>query len=227
MSSKPVNVNDFKELARSSLPKTYYDFYAGGAEDEHTLRENIRAFHSITIRPRVLVDVSQIDISTTVFGHRISVPILVAPTSAHMLAFHEGELATARAAASAQAIKEVAASCDAVRFFQLYVFKRCDITDLIVQRAETCGYKAIVVTLDTPWLGRREADMKNNRVSMLHISCIVCIPFAGMIAYPKKNLEGLMSVEINSEPGVQLNFCKSNCGRIFILERYKVVKMNH
>ncbi|XP_022998200.1 peroxisomal (S)-2-hydroxy-acid oxidase GLO4-like isoform X1 [Cucurbita maxima] len=198
MSSEPVNVNDFKELARSALPKMYYDFYAGGAEDEHTLRENIRAFHSITIRPRVLVDVSQIDMSTTILGHRISAPILVAPTSAHMLAFHEGELATARAAAAAQtimvlsysstrSIEEVASSCDAVRFFQLYVFKRRDITALIVQRAERCGYKAIVVTVDTPWLGRREADMKNK-----------------MVAYPKKNLEGLMSVEINSEPGVQL-----------------------
>ncbi|XP_022998202.1 peroxisomal (S)-2-hydroxy-acid oxidase GLO3-like isoform X3 [Cucurbita maxima] len=193
MSSEPVNVNDFKELARSALPKMYYDFYAGGAEDEHTLRENIRAFHSITIRPRVLVDVSQIDMSTTILGHRISAPILVAPTSAHMLAFHEGELATARAAAAAQtimvlsysstrSIEEVASSCDAVRFFQLYVFKRRDITALIVQRAERCGYKAIVVTVDTPWLGRREADMKNK-----------------MVAYPKKNLEGLMSVEINSD----------------------------
>ncbi|XP_022148294.1 peroxisomal (S)-2-hydroxy-acid oxidase GLO4-like [Momordica charantia] len=198
MSSEPMNVNDFKELARQALPKMYYDFYAGGAEDQHTLRENIQAFHKITIRPRVLVDVSKIDMSTTILGYRISAPIMVAPTAAHKLAYHEGELATARAAAAAKtimvlsysatsSIEEVASSCDAVRFFQLYVFKRRDITTLLVKRAERSGYKAIVLTADTPRLGRREADIKNK-----------------MIAPPVKNLEGLVSVEINSDQGSKL-----------------------
>ncbi|XP_022980630.1 peroxisomal (S)-2-hydroxy-acid oxidase GLO4-like isoform X5 [Cucurbita maxima] len=198
MSSEPVNVNDFKELARLKLPKMYYDFYAGGAEDEHTLRENIQAFCRIMIRPRVLVDVSQIDMSTTILGHRISAPILVAPTAGHKLAFHEGELATARAAAAAKtimilsysstcSIEEVASSCNAVRFFQLYIFKRRDISALLVQRAERFGYKAIVLTADTPRLGRREADIKNK-----------------MIAPPMKNLEGLMSIDVNSDQGSKL-----------------------
>ncbi|XP_038880942.1 peroxisomal (S)-2-hydroxy-acid oxidase GLO4-like isoform X1 [Benincasa hispida] len=198
MSSEPVNVNDFKELARLALPKMYYDFYAGGAEDEHTLRENIQAFYRITIRPRVLVDVSKIDMSTTILGHRISTPMLVAPTAAHKLAFHEGELATARAAAAANtimvlsysstcSIEEVASSCNAVRFFQLYIFRRRDISALLVQRAEKFGYKAIILTVDTPRLGRREADIKNK-----------------MIAPPVKNLEGLISINVNTDQGSKL-----------------------
>ncbi|KAA0053522.1 peroxisomal (S)-2-hydroxy-acid oxidase GLO4-like [Cucumis melo var. makuwa] len=198
MSSEPVNVNDFKELARLALPKMYYDFYSGGAEDEHTLRENIQAFYRITIRPRVLVDVSKVDMSTTILGHHISAPILVAPTAAHKLAFHEGELATARAAAAVKtimvlsysstcSIEEVASSCNSVRFFQLYIFKRRDISALLVQRAERCGYKAIILTVDTPRLGRREADIKNK-----------------MIAPPVKSLEGLISIDVKSDQGSKL-----------------------
>ncbi|CAK9324768.1 unnamed protein product [Citrullus colocynthis] len=194
-SSEPVNVEEFKELAKLTLPKMYYDFYAGGAEDEHTLRENIQAFQRITIRPRVLVDVSQIDTSVTILGHHISAPILVAPTAAHKLAFYEGELATARAAAAAKtimvlsyssscSIEEVASSCNAVRFFQLYVFKRRDISRQLVERAERFGYKAIVLTADAPRLGRREADIKNK-----------------MIAIPEKNLEGLITIDVSSDQG--------------------------
>ncbi|XP_038897026.1 peroxisomal (S)-2-hydroxy-acid oxidase GLO4-like [Benincasa hispida] len=195
ISYEPVNVEDFRELARLALPKMYYDFYAGGAEDEHTLRENIQAFQRITIRPRILVDVSQIDTSTTILGHRISTPILVAPTAAHKLAFHEGELATARATAAAKtimvlsysstcSIEEVASSCNAVRFFQLYIFRRRDISRQLVERAERFGYKAIVLTADTPRLGRREADIKNK-----------------MIAIPEKNLEGLISIDVGCDRG--------------------------
>ncbi|CAK9324770.1 unnamed protein product [Citrullus colocynthis] len=170
----------------------YYDYYAGGAEDQHTLRQNMQAFYRITIQPRILVDVSKIDMSTMILGYRISAPIMVAPTGAHKLAYHEGELATARAAAAAKTImvlsytssysmQEVASSCNAILFFQLR-----DISTLLVQRAERFGYKAIVLTADTPRLGRREADIKNK-----------------MITPPLKNLEGLLSikVEVDSDKG--------------------------
>ncbi|XP_050939803.1 peroxisomal (S)-2-hydroxyacid oxidase GLO4-like isoform X2 [Cucumis melo] len=147
----------------------------------------------LKIQPRILVDVSKIDMSTTILGYRISAPIMVAPTGSHKLAYHEGELATARAAAAAKTImvlslassysmEEVASSCNAIRFFQLYVFKRRDVSTLLVQRAERFGYKAIVLTADTPRLGRREADIKNK-----------------MIAPPQKNLEGLLSVKVEVE----------------------------
>ncbi|OIT19154.1 peroxisomal (s)-2-hydroxy-acid oxidase glo3 [Nicotiana attenuata] len=90
MAGEPVNVNEFQELAKQALPKMYYDFFAGGAEDQYTLNENIEAFRRITIRPRILVDVSRIDMSTVILGHKTSAPIMVAPTSSHQLAHPEG-----------------------------------------------------------------------------------------------------------------------------------------
>ncbi|KDO36498.1 hypothetical protein CISIN_1g024846mg [Citrus sinensis] len=195
MAAEPVNLNEFQELARLALPKMYYDFYAGGAEDEHTLKENVEAFHRITFRPRILVDVSRIDLSTTILDYKISAPIIIAPTALHKLANPEGEVATARAAAScntimvlsftsSSSIEEVAASCNAVRFYQLYVFKKRDIAATLVQRAERNGFKALVLTADTPRLGRREADIKNK-----------------MITPPLKNLEGLLSTKVSSDTG--------------------------
>ncbi|CAL5355656.1 hypothetical protein CsSME_00007980 [Camellia sinensis var. sinensis] len=172
MASEPVNVNEFQELARRAVPKMYFDFYNGGAEDQHTLRENMEAFRRITFQPRVLVDVSRIDMSTTILGYPTSAPIMIAPTGLHKLARAEGEVATARAAAACNTImamsfsadctvEEVASSCNAIRFFQTYVYKRRDVTAVLVQRAERNGFKAIMLTVDTPRLGRREADIKN------------------------------------------------------------------
>ncbi|KAG2728583.1 hypothetical protein I3760_01G212100 [Carya illinoinensis] len=172
MAGEPVNVNEFQELAKEALPKM--------------------------IRPRILVDVSRIDMSTTVLGYNISAPIMIAPTALHKLAHPEGEAATARAAAASKTImilsttssctvEEVASSCNAVRFFQLYVYKRRDITAALVHRAEKNGYKALVLTVDVPRLGRREADIKNK-----------------MIAPRLKNLEGLLSIEVDSNSGSNL-----------------------
>ncbi|GMN36819.1 hypothetical protein TIFTF001_006315 [Ficus carica] len=126
MASEPVNVNEFQELARKILPKMLYDFFTGGAEDQHTLKQNIEAFQRIMLRPRILLDVSRIDMATTVLGFKISAPIVIAPTSMHQLAHPQGEVATARAAAACNTImvlsfsstctiEEVAASCNAVR----------------------------------------------------------------------------------------------------------------
>ena len=198
MAAEPVNVNEFQELARQALPKMYYDFFAGGAEDQHTLRENVEAFCRITFQPRILVDVSKIDMSTTILGYKISSPIMIAPTSLQKLAHPEGEIATARAAAACNTImvlsfmatctvEEVASSCNAVRFLQLYVFKRRDISAQVVQKAERYGFKAIVLTVDTPRLGRREADIKNR-----------------MVSPQLKNFEGLLTTDVSNDKGSSL-----------------------
>nr|GMC53881.1 peroxisomal (S)-2-hydroxy-acid oxidase GLO4-like [Ipomoea batatas] len=195
MAGEPVNVNEFQELARQALPKMYYDFYAGGAEDEHTLKDNEKAFHRIIIRPRVLIDVGRIDMSTAILGYKTSAPIMVGPTAMHKLAHPDGEVATARAAAASNVImglsfsasstiEEVASSCNAVRFFQIYVFKRRDTTELMVRRAVKNGFKAIILTVDTPRLGRREADIKNK-----------------LISPPLKNFEGLISTTVVPDSG--------------------------
>ncbi|TXG65536.1 hypothetical protein EZV62_006811 [Acer yangbiense] len=201
MAAEPVNVSEFQELARLALPKMYYDFYSGGAEDQHTLRENVEAFRRITFRPRILIDVSRVDLSTSILGYNISAPIIVAPTSLHQLAHPQGEVATAKAAAtcntimvlsfsSSCTIEEVATSCNAVRFYQLYVliYKRRDIAATLVQRAEKNGFKAIVLTADNPRLGRREADIKNK-----------------MISPQRKNLDGLISTKVTSDGGSNLD----------------------
>ncbi|TYH13894.1 hypothetical protein E1A91_A06G155500v1 [Gossypium mustelinum] len=204
MEGEPVNVNEFQELARQALPKIYYDYYSGGAEDEYTLKQNVEAFQGITIRPRILVDVSRIDLSTTVLGYQISVPILIAPSAKHKWAHPEGEVATARAAAvcdtimilsyrSTCTIEEVASSCNAVRFFQCYVYKRRDISANLLQRAERCGYKAIVLTVDSPRLGRREKDIKNK-----------------MVNPQLKNFEGLISTRVSTDDGSNIEAFDAN-----------------
>ncbi|WVZ87185.1 hypothetical protein U9M48_033868 [Paspalum notatum var. saurae] len=163
-----TNVSDYEELAKQKLPKMVYDFYAGGAEDQWTLKQNREAFSRILFRPRVLIDVSHIDMSTSILGYKISMPIMVAPTALHKLAHEEGEVASARAAAAAGTIMV----CKIAPFYWLnddshvnsftdHVFKDRDIVQQLVRRAENAGYKAIAVTVDAPRLGRREADLRN------------------------------------------------------------------
>ncbi|XP_026430357.1 peroxisomal (S)-2-hydroxy-acid oxidase GLO4-like [Papaver somniferum] len=187
-----VNVSEFQHLAKQILPKMHYDYFSGGAEDENTLRENVEAFRRITFRPRVLIDVSKINLSTSILGYNMSSPIMVAPTAFHCLAHSEGEVATAKAAAasntimvlsfsSTRTIEEVASSCNGIRFYQLYVYKRRDVSATLVQRAERNGFKAIVLTVDTPKLGRRWADIKNK-----------------MVSPQLKNFDGLLSTEVVS-----------------------------
>src|SRR5207245_390550 len=153
-------------------PRAIFDYMAGGAEDEVTLRRNREAFGRWALRPRVLMDVSKRDTKTVLLGERVSMPVCVAPTSFHALVHPEGEVATARGAAAAETIliastistkplEEVAAAADAPRWFQLYVYRDRAVTEELVARAVKAGYKALCLTADTPVLGRRERDERN------------------------------------------------------------------
>lgn len=167
-----TNVSEYEAIAKQNLPKMVYDYYASGAEDQWTLRENREAFSRILFRPRVLVDVSKIDMTTTVLGYKIPMPIMIAPTAMLKMAHPEGEYAVARAASasgtimtlssvSTSSVEEVASTGPGIRFFQLYVLKDRNIVEQLIKRAERAGFRAIVVTADAPRLGRREADIKN------------------------------------------------------------------
>jgi 4-hydroxymandelate oxidase len=175
----PITLAEYEERARQVLPPMAFDYYAGGAEDEWTIRENRAAFSRYALRPRVLVDVSSRDPSTTVLGQEVSLPILVAPTALHVLAHPEGEVATARAATAAgtvmilsslasrtlEEVAEVAAGAEGAsrrRWFQLYVQRDRDFTAELVKRAETAGYSAIVLTADLPVVGARDRDIRND-----------------------------------------------------------------
>jgi len=171
--NEPINIAEFEEIARQKLPKIAYDYYASGSADELTLERNRASFRELSLRPRVLVDVSTRHLATTVVGTDVSMPILVAPMAFQGMAHIDGECATARAAAASgtimcvstlanYSIEEVAAASNGGSlFFQLYVYKDKGITADLVQRAEAAGYKALVLTVDSPLLGRRERDVRN------------------------------------------------------------------
>jgi 4-hydroxymandelate oxidase len=168
-----VTLADFEPLARAAMDPAAFDYVAGGAWDEITLADNVAAWQRQRLRPRVLVDVTTIDPSTTMLGHPSSLPLAIAPMATHGLAHADGELATARAAAAAgvpytlsttstRSIEEVAdAAPDAIRWFQLYVQAGLVLTRSLVERAEAAGYRAIVLTVDLPVLGHRDRDRRN------------------------------------------------------------------
>jgi 4-hydroxymandelate oxidase len=169
----PRTIGDFEARAAELLDSGPHGYYAGGACDELTLRANVEAWRRITIRPRVLVDVAERDLGTTVLGRRRPHPVLVAPTAYHGLAHPDGERATARAAADAGAVfclsslatagpVDVAeAAPSGQRWLQLYVFRDRGVSDELVQAAASHGYEAIVVTVDLPVLGIRERDVRS------------------------------------------------------------------
>ncbi len=165
------NVAQYEEAARALLTPAVYDYYAGGAEDELTLRWNEAAFRQFALRPRVLVDVSRIDPSVELLGDRLAFPVLLAPTAFQRLAHPDGELATARAAAAAGTvfvsstlstftIEEIAAATQRL-WLQLYVFRDRAITRSLVERAEAAGCQAISLTVTVPVQGNRERDAHN------------------------------------------------------------------
>lgn len=170
-----TNVTEYQAIAKQKLPKMIYDYYASGAEDEWTLQENREAFARILFRPRILIDVSKIDMTANVLGFKLSMPIMIAPSAMQKMAHPDGEYATARAASAAgtimtlsswatSSVEEVASTGPGIRFFQLYVYKNRKVVEQLVRRAEKAGFKAIALTVDTPRLGRREADIKNRFV---------------------------------------------------------------
>jgi 4-hydroxymandelate oxidase len=167
-----INLLELEMKARELLSQTAYDYFASGANDEITLRENRVAYERIALLPRMLVDVSERHMGTTALGEPVSMPILIAPTAFQGLAHPEGEVATVKAAGAAKtlmtlstlstfSIEEVMAVATGPVWFQLYVFKDRAISASLVKRAEVAGCKAIVFTVDVPLLGRRERDVRN------------------------------------------------------------------
>jgi 4-hydroxymandelate oxidase len=167
-----INLFELETRARELLPQTAYDYYASGANDEITLRENRAAYERMTLLPRMLVDVSERHMGTTALGEPVSMPILIAPTAFQGLAHPGGEVATVKAAGATKtlmilstlstfSIEEVMAVATGPVWFQLYVFKDRAISASLVKRAEVAGCKAIVFTVDAPLRGRRERDVRN------------------------------------------------------------------
>jgi isopentenyl diphosphate isomerase/L-lactate dehydrogenase-like FMN-dependent dehydrogenase len=168
----PVNVWDYEQLAEQELDANAHAYFAGGSGDEVTLRDNLAAFERRKLRPRVLVDVSSVSTATTILGTDVALPILIAPLALQRMAHPDGELATARASASAGTIMclstaatvrpaELAAVAPgAPHWFQVYVFADRSLTEELIAEAVESDFSALVLTVDTPYLGRRERDIR-------------------------------------------------------------------
>jgi 4-hydroxymandelate oxidase len=168
----PLNLHAYEAAASERLPRMVYDYYAGGANDEILLHESRTAWDAIRLRYRVLRDVSQRDLSVEISGHRLEWPVIVAPMAFQQLAAPEGEVATAHASAAMGSgmilstlsnctIESVRAASNGLLWFQLYIYRDRGVTAELVRRAERAGCTGLVLTVDTPLLGRRERDLLN------------------------------------------------------------------
>ena len=166
-----INVADYLEAARAKVPPEVWCYFEGGAGDEATLRANTAAWERWQLRPRMLVDVSEVGTTTTLLGTEVASPLGIAPFAMQRLLDPEGELATARAAAAAGALltvstlttrthAELTAAGPGPRWFQLYVLKDRQRTLDHMQEAREAGYSALVLTVDAPYIGRRERDLR-------------------------------------------------------------------
>jgi isopentenyl diphosphate isomerase/L-lactate dehydrogenase-like FMN-dependent dehydrogenase len=171
-SQEPITAEDYEQWALENLDRGTYDFVAGGAGEEVTLRENREGFERLRLVPRVLRDVSAVSGATEVFGASLAAPLFVSPIGMQRLVHDEAELGTARAVralgigmmvatASTCTLEDVAAEGGDALWFQLYWRRDRHITQDLVQRAAAAGYKAVVLTVDTPVIGRRLRDARN------------------------------------------------------------------
>ncbi|KAI5954253.1 hypothetical protein KGF54_002028 [Candida jiufengensis] len=171
------NLNDFEYVARNTMEKTAWGYYSSGCEDEITMRENHDAYHRIFFEPRVMVDVTNIDFSTTMLGTTTSVPFYITATALGRLGHPDGEKVLTRAGAKEDVIQMIPtlASCSfdeivdqatdkQTQWFQLYVNADKEISKKLVQHAEKRGCKGLFITVDAPQLGRREKDMRSKDI---------------------------------------------------------------
>lgn len=168
-----LTIDELEQHAHNLMDKQTRDYYNEGADSGSTLRENISAYQKYRIRPRVLRDVSAVDTSVDLFGHKNSIPLGVAPTAMQCLAHSDGELGTARACKKAKvamglssfatkSLEEVAGvSGENPNVLQLYLFESREHSRKLLQRAKKAGFKAVFLTVDTPFLGRRNLEIRN------------------------------------------------------------------
>lgn len=169
----PISPDALEEAARAVLSPEAYDYVAGGAGSESTVRANREAFERYRLVPRMLRDVSERDMSIELFGHRYPAPVLIGPVGVQKIIHPDGELAVAQAAAalgvpfilstvSSYPMEQVAqAAGDAPRWFQLYWSRDPNVAASFVRRAEAAGYQAIVITVDTFLLAWRDRDLSH------------------------------------------------------------------
>jgi L-lactate dehydrogenase (cytochrome) len=187
------NFSDFRKLAKKKLPSPIFHYIDGGADDETTLRRNTESFNDCDLVPNILASVGKPDLSTTLFGKRIEMPIFLSPAAMQRLYHHQGDLASARAAEKFgtfysmssmgnNTIEEVSEVSSGPKLFQLYVHRDRSISDDLIERAKNSGFDAMCLTVDTLVAGNREKDHRT-----------------GFTTPPKLTLQSLMSFAMRPE----------------------------
>ena len=187
------NFEDFRKLAKKKLPAPIFHYIDGGADDEVTLNRNTNAFNDCDLVPNILASVGEPDLSTTVFGRKIDMPLFLSPTAMQSLYTPEGDKASARAAEkfgtmysmstmASFSIEEIANISSGPKLFQLYVHKDQSITDDLIDRCKRANFDGLCLTVDTLVAGNRERDHRT-----------------GFTTPPKLTLESLLSFALRPE----------------------------
>lgn len=195
--SRIVNVEDLRRAARRRLPRIVFDYIDGGADAEITLRENCHAFERVTFRPQCAVAIPPPDLSATVLGTPVALPLLLAPVGSCRMFYPRGEEAAAREAGAAGTIyilstlsgcrlEEVRRATSGPAWYQLYLIGGRDCASATIDRARKAGYSALVVTIDTPVAGLRERDVRNGTKELLARRVWPLLPFLPqLVARPR------------------------------------------
>jgi hypothetical protein len=191
-SPRVVNIADLRALSQRRLPRAVFDYLDGGPDDEITLRENRRAFQEVVFRPRHATAIDQCELTTSVLGHALSFPALLAPVGYSRLMHPDGGIGAARAAAragtaymlstvSGYPLEAVSAAVDveggAPLFYQLYTIGGRVAAEAAIARAKAANYAALAITIDTPLAGNRERDFRNGAAQLIAGSLIGKLPY--------------------------------------------------
>jgi L-lactate dehydrogenase (cytochrome) len=216
MGSNAVNISDLRRQARARLPDVVFDYLDGGAEDEITLRRNEAGFGDYIFRPRHGVHVPAPDLSVTVMGQKLALPMLAAPIGYSRIMHPHGERAVARAAGrkgmgfvlstiSGYSVETLAAAATAPLFLQVYLLGGRAAGEATLQRAAAAGYKGLFLTIDTPVAGMRERDARNGMRELMGNDLFAKLKYLpDLFAHPRWLMQYLLDDKMKSLPNVIL-----------------------
>jgi isopentenyl diphosphate isomerase/L-lactate dehydrogenase-like FMN-dependent dehydrogenase len=199
-----LNIEDLRRAAKRRLPRVIFDYIDGGAEDEWTLRENCRAFEEVTFRPRCAVATPACELSVSVLGTSLSMPLILAPVGSSRLMYARGEEAAANAAGAAGIaytlstlsgcrLEDVAAASKGPLWYQLYLVGGRDCALSAIERAKAAGFSVLVVTIDTAVAGMRERDLRNGVKELLSGNLPSMLPFVSQLLIKPRWLAGFLA----------------------------------
>ncbi len=199
-----LNIEDLRRAAKHRLPRVVFDYIDGGAEDEQTLRANCQAFEEVTFRPRCAVATPACELSVSVLGASLSLPLILAPVGSSRLMYPRGEEAAAGAAGAAGIayalstlsgcrLEDVAAKSKGPLWYQLYLVGGRDCALSAIERAKAAGFSVLVVTIDTAVAGMRERDLRNGVKELLSGNLASILPFVSQLLIKPRWLAGFLA----------------------------------